>query len=251
MFLSSVQEVVNSTIQNVNHSPDNLLRAIVDACVSNVAVLDESGALIYASKAWGFLERSSPERSGAAPSYFESFRRFTPSEFDEEANITLADDIQHILYAGEKEFHRKYFCHSLAASRPFLIHAARLNLPGPTFRILITHEEPAFVRNDFRDSKERLLDLLGTKILSWEGEVKGQRFTYVSEHALEMLGYPVGVAWRGRTAGPAGFFYPFYPCFKRWKEKTGATEISVVSTPRAPCPARRECWSVDRSRLPT
>lgn len=194
MFLSSVKEMVNSTIQNVNHSPDHLLRAIVDACVSNVAVLDESGALIYASKAWGFLERNSQERSGTAPSYFESFRRFTPSEFDDEANITLADDIQHILLAGEKEFHRKYYCPSMAASRPFLIHAARLNLPGSTFRILITHEEPAFVRDDFRDSKERLLDLLGTKILSWEGEVKGQRFTYVSEHAIEMMGYPVA-AW--------------------------------------------------------
>ncbi|HSD48099.1 MAG TPA: histidine kinase, partial [Pyrinomonadaceae bacterium] len=76
-------------------------------------------------------------------------------------------------------------------SRPFLIHAARLNLPGSTFRVLITHEELPFVRDDFRDSKERLIELLGTRILAWEGEAEGQRFSYVSEHAVEMLGYPV------------------------------------------------------------
>ena len=191
MLLSSVEETVN---HDVNNSPDSLLRAIIDACVSNVAVLDESGIMIYASKAWGLLERTSQEKTGATPSYFESFRRFTPSEFDDEANITLADDIQHILFGEEKEFHRKYYCHALIESRPFLIHAARLNLPGSTFRVLITHEELPFVPDDFRDSKERLIDLLGTKILAWEGGVDGKRFSYVSEHAVEMLGYPVS-AW--------------------------------------------------------
>ena len=194
MFLTPVKETVNSTIQDLNNSPDNLLRAIVDACVSNVAVLDESGAIIYASKAWDFLERNSQEKTGAALSYFESFRRFTLSEFDDNANITLADDIRHMLFGDEKEFHRKYYCHALIESRPFLIHAARLNLPGSTFRVLITYEELPFVRDDFRDSKERLIELLGTKILAWEGEVEGQRFSYVSEHAVEMLGYPLE-AW--------------------------------------------------------
>ena len=192
MLLSPIKETVDSAIQD-NDSPDNLLRAIVDACVSNVAVLDESGSFIYASKAWSWLDRNSREKDDTAPSYFESCRRFTQSELEDEANITLADDIQQLLFGNEKEFHRKYYCHALIQSRPFVIHAARLNLPGSTFRVLITREELPFVR-DFRDSKERLIEILGTKILSWEGEVEGQRFTYVSEHAVEMLGYPVA-AW--------------------------------------------------------
>ena len=191
MPLSAVKEPVN---HDVNNSPESLLRAIVDACVSNVAVLDESGTIIYASKAWSLLQGNAQEYSGVARSYFESFRRFTSSEFDEESNISLADDIQHMLFGEEKEFHRKYYCHASTESRPFLIHAARLNLPGSTFRVLITHEELPFDRDDFRDSKERLIDLLGTKILAWEGEVEGQRFTYVSEHAIEILGYPIS-AW--------------------------------------------------------
>lgn len=193
MLSSPTKETVDSTIQE-NSSPDHLLRAIVDACVSNVAVLDESGCFIYASRAWGLLERNCQEKDDTAPSYFESCRRFTQSELDEEASITLADDIQQLLFGKENEFHRQYYNHALIESRPFVMHAARLNLPGSTFRVLITHEELPFVRDDFRDSKERLIDLLGTKILAWEGEVEGQRFNYVSEHAVEMLGYPVA-AW--------------------------------------------------------
>ncbi|HSE18153.1 MAG TPA: histidine kinase [Pyrinomonadaceae bacterium] len=190
MFLNPVKETVNSIIQD-NNSPDNFLRAIVDACVSNVAVLDESGSIIYASKAWGGLEWNSQLKNGTSPSDFESYRRFTHSELDEEANITLADDIRHILFGNDKEFHRKYHCPALIESRFFVIHAARLNLSGSIFRVLITHEEPPFVNDALRDSKERLLELLGTKILAWEGEVEGQRFTYVSEDAVEMLGYAV------------------------------------------------------------
>ena len=194
MLLTPAKKLVNSIRQEKNHSPDNLLRATVDACVSNVAVLDESGSIMYASKAWSLLERNSHQKKRTAPSYFEGCRRLTQSELDDEANITLADDIQHILSGDEKEFHRKYYCQALIESRPFVIHAARLNLPGSAFRVLITHEELPFVSHDFRDSKERLIELLGTRVLAWEGEVEGQRFSYVSEHALEMLGYTVA-AW--------------------------------------------------------
>jgi PAS domain S-box-containing protein len=190
MFLSSAKAKANSSIPG-NDTPDDLLRAIVDACVSNVAVLDESGSIIYASKAWDLLYCNPAD---SAPLYFDSCKRFAQSQLDEEARITLTDDIQQILFGREKEFHRKYYFQT-PNSRPFVIHAARLNLPGPTFRVLITHEELPFVRQDFRDSQERLIEILGTNILAWEGEVEGQRFTYVSEHALKMLGYPLA-AWK-------------------------------------------------------
>jgi len=175
-------------------SPDDLLWAIIDACVSNVAVLDESGSIIYASKAWGLLEHSSKpqaDRHDKALAGFENCERFSESGLDEEPNITLADDLKRILSGQVKEFHQKYYLRSLTERRPFAMHAARLNLPPSTFRVLITYEELSAVQEDFRNSKERLLELLGTRILAWEGEVEGQRFNYVSEQATEMLGYPV------------------------------------------------------------
>ena len=42
---------------------DDPLRAIVDACISNVAVLDESGTILYASKAWRLFQQGSVRES--------------------------------------------------------------------------------------------------------------------------------------------------------------------------------------------
>jgi PAS domain S-box-containing protein len=71
------------------------------------------------------------------------------------------------------------------------MHAARLNLPGSTFRVLMTHEEIPASREDSRHSREHLTQLLETtKVVSWEAEVEDQRFTCVSEQAVKMLGYP-------------------------------------------------------------
>jgi PAS domain S-box-containing protein len=194
MFSSSTKKVLSPTFRPNEHSSDDMLWAIVDACVSNVAVLDETGSLIYASRAWSRFEHNVIENTGTGATYFESCRRFTQSESDEEASITLADDIQRLLFGNEKEFHHRYYFDSLIEPRPFVVHAARLNLSGSGFRVLVTREELSVIQEDFRDSKERLIELLGTKIVSWKGVLEGQRFTYVSEHAVEMLGYPVA-AW--------------------------------------------------------
>ena len=176
---------------------DDPLRAIVDACISNVAVLDESGNILYASKAWGLFQQGSvteAERFDLAPYYFESCKRLTESVFEDDADITLEDDLRQILSGEEREFHRKYYCHLLNDGRPFVMHAARLNLPGPTFRVLITHENVAAGQEDVRHTRERLSQLLETtKVMAWEGEVENQRFTYVSEQAVKMLGYPTSV----------------------------------------------------------
>jgi PAS domain S-box-containing protein len=190
MLSGTAKQTVQAMGQGKSIPPDDSLRALVDACVSNVAVLDEAGCVIYASKAWDLLARNFAGETGAAP-LFESCRRFTQSEFDEESDLTLEDDIRSILSGKQKEFHRKYYFHSLPDSQPFVMHAARLNLPGPTFRVLITHEDLPSVRRHFSETNERLLEFLGTRIVAWESEGDAQRFSYVSEHAVEMLGYPV------------------------------------------------------------
>ena len=135
------------------------------------------------------------ERFEIAPYYFESCKRRTVSEFEEDADVTLEDDLQQILFGGEREFHHQYCSRWVNEGRPFVMHAARLNLPGSTFRVLMTHEDLPHARENLKHSRERLTQLLETtKVLAWEGEVEGQRFTYVSEQAFRMLGYPAS-AW--------------------------------------------------------
>src|SRR5262245_49689892 len=102
----SKQAVKSVPINGV--ASDEFLRAIIDVCVSNVAVLDESGSILYASKAWSLFEQAEGRESERfEPEYFENCKRFMESEFDEDANISLADDIQHILFGKLKEFHRE------------------------------------------------------------------------------------------------------------------------------------------------
>lgn len=194
MSPSLLKQSVRSVDEVKSVGSDEFLRAIIDACVSNVAVLDESGSILYASKAWGLFERDDigKDSSDFAPRYFENCKRFTESEFDEDANISLADDIQHLLFGKINEFHRQYYYQLLSPARPFLMHAARLNLPGSIFRVLITHEEMPSQVADRRDSNERLIELLGsTNILACEYDVKSRRFVHVGEHAVKMLGYPL------------------------------------------------------------
>ena len=181
-------------VKSFKEDTDDFLRAIVDACVSNVAVLDESGSILYTSNAWRLFEHGTTSESElfeTAACSFESFKRFAAPEFDQGADVTLAEDLRRILYSGEKEFHRNYFCPLVNEGRPFVMHAARLNLPGSTFRVLMTHEDMPAAREDLKQTKERLTQLLETtKVVSWEAEVEGQRFTYVSEQAVKMLGFP-------------------------------------------------------------
>src|SRR5215216_1383752 len=113
---------------------------------------DLLGAIIYASKAWNLLEHSSTPQAGRhdkALAGFENFERFSESGLDEE-RITLADDLAGILSGEVKEFHQKYYLRSLTERRPFSMHAARLNLPPSTVRVLITYEELSAVQEDFR-----------------------------------------------------------------------------------------------------
>jgi PAS domain S-box-containing protein len=172
------------------HSPttnpsDDFLQAIVDACVSGVAVLDENGSVLYASKAWHDLTHVAETDGDDAHQSFSTWTRVSDSGSDTETHVTLADDIQRILSGAEKEFHARY-CQPSTNQRSSFIHGAQLNLPGSTFRVLISYEDIG------RSSEDRLAQLLdSTKIMAWEGSTNGERFTYVSEHAVKILGYPV------------------------------------------------------------
>jgi PAS domain S-box-containing protein len=185
--------------QNLSVEPgedsDKFLRAVVDACASNVAVLDESGNILYASKAWHLFEKlNSPvsRQHDRSLNYFENYRRFEEPSFGDDTTTTLSDDIQRILVGDEKEFHRRYCYYKLNSARYLFTHAARLDLPGSAFRVLVNHDDVVVAREALQKSEERLSQLLETtKILVWEAEPASWRFTYVSKQAVEMLGYSI------------------------------------------------------------
>ena len=174
MFSGTAKQIDRAAGRENVTAPDVSLRAMVDACVSNVAVLDESGSIVYASTAWHLLERNVTDKTGTA-TLFESCRRFKQSQSNEQPDVSLADDIRSILDGKLKEFHHKYHFTSLPELQPFVMHAARLNLPGPTFRVLITHEELPSVHGHMNDVSERerseaALKALGGRLIAAQEE---------------------------------------------------------------------------------
>jgi PAS domain S-box-containing protein len=174
---------------------DKFLRAVVDACASSVAVLDESGNMLYASKAWYLFEnahRPSSRHQDRWLNYFDHWRRVDESSSGVETTTTLSDDIQRILAGKQTEFHWRYCCRDLGEPRYLFTNAARLDLPGAAFRVLVNHDDVVVAKEALQKSEQRLGQLLETtKILVWEAEPTTWKFSYVSKQAVEMLGYPV------------------------------------------------------------
>src|ERR1044072_3329351 len=137
--------------------PESLLHKIVDACASNVAVLDESGAVLYASSAWRVFGGSQGGFSFDDRFFLNQLKPFNPCEgFASRRTDSLAEDIEQVRQGKENEFQREYVITSDNATRWFLVHAARLDLADQdSFRILVTCEE--ITRHKQAEEELRLL----------------------------------------------------------------------------------------------
>ena len=141
----------------VQTGPESLLHKIVDACASNVAVLDESGNVLYASSAWRFFGEAQGGFSFDDRLLLDQLRPFNNGEgFASWRTDSLAEDIKQILQGQENEFQREYTIAGDNATRWFLIHAARLDLADQdSFRVLVTCEE--ITRHKQAEEELRLL----------------------------------------------------------------------------------------------
>jgi PAS domain S-box-containing protein len=177
---------------------EKFLQDLVEACASNIALLDESGTILYASRAWTMFEQN--HRFSASrhqpPAYFGFYRKeqvgSAVSRFE---GPTLSEDLNQLLFDAVKELNGKYTYAGITGTHSLLVHAARLNLPGSGFRILVSHDDLVTPKEALRKSQERLSQLLETtNIIAWEADPETWRFTYVSAQAQEFLGYPIA-AW--------------------------------------------------------
>jgi PAS domain S-box-containing protein len=171
------------------------LQALLNACASGAAVLNECGTILYVNGAW----RQFAAQHGLVADldvigldYLEVCRNISgASVVDADA---IADGIGQILLGREPEYHKEYYCHPLVTGQCVLIHAARLDLPRD-FRVLVTYEYAPLNKQAVearRKEEERLRLLLETaNILPWEADAESGRFTYVGEQSVRMLGYPV------------------------------------------------------------
>ena len=141
------------------------LQATVEACASSVAVLDEFGNILYVSKPWRLAAEKYGPHGGSHPLDLSCLERRNGPNAGPSA---LADDIQAILDGKVTEFHHEYSCHSLSGRSWFVVHAARLDLPGTAgaFRILVNSSDITHARQ----TEETLRDLGGRLITAQEEE---------------------------------------------------------------------------------
>ena len=148
---------------------ETFLKKIVEACAANVAVLDEFGKILYVSKPW----RLSAERQclplGRHLLDLHCLQRWdSPNAATSAGASALAADIQEILEDKVRDFHNEYWCPTPSGARWFVVHATRLELPGPTrlFRVLVNSEDTTRIRR----AEEALRDLGGRLITAQEEE---------------------------------------------------------------------------------
>src|SRR5436853_4683390 len=89
--------------------PELYLRAMLDACASSVAVLDESGMILYVNRAWrqsAVRHALAHDLCGVGLNYLEICRQISGASPEEAVAIT--DGITHILLGWELEFQKEY-----------------------------------------------------------------------------------------------------------------------------------------------
>jgi PAS domain S-box-containing protein len=166
------------------------LREIVDACASCVAVLDESGAILYASRAWQLFEQSVAAKAQPADIFARCLRVDDAALSSNARPTSLRDNVQCLIAGSQKELHGTYSYADLG--NRVVVRAARLNLPVSGFRVLITFEDTISSSEALRRAEERFRILLEkTHILSWEADFPTRRFISVGAQAVSMLGYPI------------------------------------------------------------
>src|SRR5258705_4746634 len=152
-----------------SYGREMFLQAIVEACASNVAVLDEFGNILYVSKPWRLSAEKYGPHGGSHPLDLNRLeRRNSPNAGCSNHTCALAEDIQAILDGKIREFHNEYSCPGRSGSSWFVVHAARLDLPGAVgaFRVLVNSSDITHARQ----SEETLRDLGGRLITAQEEE---------------------------------------------------------------------------------
>jgi len=164
--LSLSPQIIKQQSIGQSYGSEVFLQAIVEACASNVAVLDEAGNILYVSKPWRLATEEYGSQGGSHPLDLNCLKRRNSSKGG--SSSALAEDIQAILNGEVSEFHNEYSCHSLYGTSWFVVHTARLDLPGTAgaFRVLVNSSDITRVRQ----TEKTLRDLGGRLITAHEEE---------------------------------------------------------------------------------
>jgi len=145
---------------------ETILKTIVNACATNVAAFDETGALLCVSGSWqDFAEQH--EFTSATDAYglnrLQTCREAVNGR--EVAQVNFRDSIQRIVTRKQIEFQEEYILKTSDAPRWFMTRAALIEMPDG-FRIMVTLEDVTRRRR----AEEELRNIGGRLINAQEEE---------------------------------------------------------------------------------
>jgi signal transduction histidine kinase len=154
-----------------NVESEIMLQVIIDACVSNIAVLDKFGTIVQVNNVWRlFADRHGPtaKRYGVGLNYLDVCKTAWGIPADEVAAV--ADDLCRVLDGKDLELSREFHWYNESADMWFMMRAVRFDLPlfGDSSRILVTHEDVT----ELKRAQESLHELGGRLISAQEEERK-------------------------------------------------------------------------------
>jgi signal transduction histidine kinase len=162
-------QIINEQPIGQSYGRELFLQAIVEACAASIAVLDESGRILFVSNSWRLSAEKYAPQGEPHPLGLNGLERSNRLN-SRPSNHTsaLAEDIQAILDGNIREFHNEYSCPSVSGSSWFVVHAARLDLPeaAGAFRVLVNSSDVTHARQ----AEETLRDLGGRLITAQEEE---------------------------------------------------------------------------------
>ncbi len=143
-----------------------LLERIVSACASNVAAFDETGAILYVSRAWlVFAEQNgfTSVKDAYGLYHLQTCQDSAASRAIEGAS--LKESVQRIIDGRHAEIHEEYVFNGPTTTKWFLMRAARIDMRGG-FRALVTLQD--ITRR--RKAEEELRNIGGRLINAQEEE---------------------------------------------------------------------------------
>jgi len=121
---------------------EKLLQRVINACAANVVALDETGAVLHASRAWRIFASQNGFPTAEESYGLDALQGCNETGGIDRAKTGFSHDAQKIIRGLHAEIEKEYIFKGAHSAKWFLVRAAKLNMPGMTgFRILVTLED--------------------------------------------------------------------------------------------------------------
>ena len=129
----------NRYIERTLRESESFARSVLDSLSANIAVVDESGTIVFVNRAWREFARANEAVGNVAEDVNYLQVRDSAVELGCEEAASFAEGIRSVLSGRREEFALEYSCHSPTEQRWFVGRVTRFPSGSPT-RAVVAHE---------------------------------------------------------------------------------------------------------------